>query len=124
MTTYLSIDVATKSLAIGIYKINKFAEHDIDKIIEPIMMNVFDLVDGKTSKESMIDEKARALKLVLDEVDTYLATPYEVLIEYQMNANYMSNAIFNMIIYHYASKAPIHTIKPSLKNSIHLHQNI
>lgn len=124
MTTYLSIDVATKSLAIGIYRINKFSEHEIDKNIEPMLMNVYDLADGKTSKESMIDEKAKALKLVLDDVDTHLITPYTVLIEYQMNANYMSNAIFNMLIYHYACKAPIHTIKPSLKNSIYLHQKL
>lgn len=127
MTIYLSIDVATKSLAIGIYKINRVdlsTEETINHIVEPIFMNVFDLADGKAAKSITIDDKARALKAVLDEVDTYLSEPYTTLIEYQMNANHQSNAVYNMLIYHYAHKSSIHTIKPSLKNTLYSHQQL
>jgi len=127
MTTYLSIDVATRSLAIGIYKINSndtSSEETINNIIEPILMNVYDLGNGKTAKETSIEDKAKALKIVLDEVDTHLTGPFETLIEYQMNANHMSNAIYNMLVYHYASKSIIHTIKPTLKNTIYLHKKL
>lgn len=127
MAIYLSIDVATKSLAIGIYKINiedMSSEETIDNIIEPILMNVYDLGNGKNAKDTSIEDKARALKLVLDEVDKHLIEPFSTLIEYQMNANHMSNAIYNMIVYHFASKSTIHTIKPTLKNTIHLHKSL
>jgi len=127
MTTYLSIDVATRSLAIGIYKINRVdlnTEEVIDHIIEPIYMDVFDLADGKAAKLMTIDDKARALKIVLSGIDTHLIEPYITLIEYQMNANHQSNAVYNMLIYHYASKSPVHTIKPSLKNTLYCHQQL
>lgn len=127
MTTYLSIDVATRSLAVGIYKINSIdlvTEDSTDHIVEPIAMHVYDLADGKTSKEMSIEDKAKALKLVLDGVDLVLPDIFVTLIEYQMNANHMSNAIYNMLVYHYASKSKIYTIKPSLKNSIYCHPHL
>ena len=123
MTTYLSIDVATKSLAIGLYQIHDI--DDIDNKIVPLAMDVFDLDSEKKSKDMTIDDKAKALKLVLTTFDKFIPdTPFQVLIEYQMNANHMSNAIFNMIVYHYAGIAPIHTVFPSLKNSIYLHSSL
>lgn len=144
MTIYLSIDVATKSLAIGIYQINSIdltTEESLDNNIVPIMMNVYDLGNGKNAKDTSIDDKARALKLVLDSVDTYLILdsadplydtnstdiqfiPFITLIEYQMNANHMSNAIYNMLMYHYAPKSIVHTIKPTLKNTIYCHNKL
>jgi hypothetical protein len=124
MTTYLSIDVATKSLAIGLYNIDK-NHTDLDMIINPIAMNVYDLDPSKSAKNMTVDDKARALKLVLTEFDTHIPdVQFIVLIEYQMNANHMSNVIFNMIVYHYAGRAPIHTVFPSLKNSIYLHRSL
>lgn len=71
-----------------------------------------------------IDEKACALKLVLIDFDKHLPHNFIVLIEYQMNANHMSNAIFNMIVYHYAGRAAIHTVFPSLKNSIYMNNKL
>ncbi len=127
MPVYLSIDVATKSLAIGIYKIIQIdltSEEAIDSIIDPILMNVYDLGDGRSAKDISIDDKARALRIVLDEIDTHLTEPFITLIEYQMNANHMSNAIYNMLIYHYASKSVIHTIKPMLKNTLYCHNRL
>lgn len=124
MTTYISIDVATKSLAIGLYHIDT-SQSDIDMIIDPIAMNVYDLDATKSAKDMKVDDKARSLKKVLTEFDQLLTTnTFTVLIEYQMNANHMSNIIFNMIVYHYADRATVHTVYPSLKNSIYLHTNL
>lgn len=125
MTIYLSIDVATKSLAIGLYKINSIDYDNLNDFITPIAMNVYDLDPTKTAKEMNINDKAIALKKILTEFDEHINNnKIIVLIEYQMNANYMSNSIYNMIIYHYAGRADIHTVFPSLKNSIYMHKNL
>jgi hypothetical protein len=124
MSTYLSVDVATKSLAIGLFRIET-THSDIDMIIHPIAMNVYDLDPSKSAKEMTVDDKARSLKKVLTEFDQLLPVgAFTVLIEYQMNANHMSNIIFNMIVYHYADRATVHTVFPSLKNSIYLHSSL
>lgn len=132
MKTYLSIDVATKSLAIGIYTIGKLDKtniKDADYIrsqIHPHLMKVFDINDGQKVKDTTIISKSQSLKLVLNEIDTNL-TPFEtvnVLIEYQMNANHLSNAILNMIVYHYANTYPICIIKPTWKNTIAFREDL
>lgn len=125
VNTYLSIDVATKSLALGIYTIDSSSEN-VDNRIVPIALNVVDLNPEKKSKEMKVHEKAILLKKVLSTFDAHIPNDsiFEVLIEYQMNANHMSNAIFNMIAYHYAGRAVVHTVFPSLKNSIHFHSNL
>lgn len=124
MSTYLSIDVATKSLAIGLYHIDSTLT-DMDMIIDPIAMNVYDLDPNKSAKNMTVDDKARSLKKVLTEFDQLIPdNKFVVLIEYQMNANHMSNIIFNMIVYHYADRATVHTVFPSLKNSIYLHHSL
>ncbi len=126
-TTYLSIDVATKSLAIGIYEINvDNIDENIDLFIKPVIMNIHDLNPEKNAKDMNIDDKAKSLKKILNNYDQYIKENVEVnvLIEYQMNANYMSNAIYNMIIYHYANLAKIHVVHPTLKNSIYFNKNL
>lgn len=63
MTTYLSIDVATKSLAIGLYCITDLnidqetkskseldCVNDLNKRIVPLILNVFDLNKSKNQK--------------------------------------------------------------------------
>ncbi len=123
MTTYLSIDVATKSLALGIYKID--ASADTDQIIIPIAMQVHDMNPNKLAKTMSVGEKAASLKRILNTFDEHIPSgEFVVLIEYQMNANHMSNAIFNMIVYHYATRAPIHTVYPAQKNTICLHPKL
>ncbi len=131
MPTYLSIDVATKSLALGIYQIAYDvcealrSPDSIDSMVMPIAMQVHDLDPSKSAKEITISAKATALKEILTRFDAHLPSgEFIVLIEYQMNVNHMSNAIFNMLVYHYAGRAPVHTVFPSLKNSIHLHPSL
>ncbi len=141
-TTYISIDVATKSLAIGIYKLRSFNNiignapiNDKEKLdcycndsIQILYMNVFDINNGAKTRDTTIETKAKSLKNTLYLIDEFMNTINEldikVLIEYQMNANHISNAIFNMIVYHFANKYPIHIVKPSLKNTIALHPKL
>ncbi len=137
--TYISIDVAIRSLAIGVYRMKPFKNIDsykcdnaiemndqLDSIIQPLFMKVFDINHGTKAKETTIIEKANALKYTLTIVDEEISQDIIndniiVLIEYQMNANHGSNAIFNMIMYHYANRYPIEIIKPSWKNMVALH---
>ena len=143
MTTYISIDVATKSLAIGIYSMNlnlktksnindheniSFIErmHKIDTLIVPLFVNVFDIAKGKNAKDTNIFDKAGSLKEVLTSIDSMMKSLLVesniiVLVEYQMNANHLSNSIYNMIIYHYSNVYPIHIMMPAKKNKIYLH---
>ncbi len=134
-STYLSIDVATKSLAIGVYRIGDTKvtseelpeESMLDAIIEVVKLGVYDLSGNLTAKEVPIHDKAIALKAVLREYDFLFEeprAPITVLIEYQMNANHMSNAVFNMLVYHFAGLAEVKTVFPSLKNSIYLHPDL
>ncbi len=140
-TTYLSIDVATKSLAIGLYRFRSFVNISggvpegiaasnayCDESIQLLHMNVFDINDGAKLKDTSAIDKACSLKRTLIEYDTNTNLSQldnvVVLIEYQMNANHCSNAVFNMIVYHYAGSYPIHVVKPSLKNTIALHPSL
>ncbi len=140
MPTYISIDVATKSLAIGIYRMMSFKniQHDkdpiklnsyLDSLIQPLMMNVYDLNKGSKLKDTSIHAKAISLKDTLASVDKTVDAccsddEIVVLIEYQMNSNHTANAIFNMVMYHYAGRYPIHTMRPSWKNTISFHPEL
>lgn len=139
-TTYISIDVATRSLALGAYTMKSFNRFDrmddpvrfneyMNSIIVPIKMDVVDINAGQKTKETSICDKATALKEALCSFDLSIENQISennvhVLIEYQMNANHMSNAIFNMILYHYSGKYPIDIVKPSWKNTIALHPKL
>lgn len=133
MKSYVSIDVATRSLAIGVYNtelLDKTLIRDskdssyLCSSIEPILMNVYDINEGKNAKDTSSVEKAIALKKILHQVDEFIkGKVYEnvlILIEYQMNANHLSNSILNMIVYHYAGRYPVEIIKPTWKNTIAL----
>lgn len=141
-TTYISIDVATRSLAIGVYQMRSFSNLShhaptdpvelntyLDSLLVPRVMNVYDINGGAKVKETTGAAKAAALKSVLLTLDEELSSFLQnsprrdviVLIEYQMNANHGANAIFNMIVYHYADRYPVEVIKPSWKNTIALH---
>lgn len=140
-TTYISIDVATRSLALGAYEMksfNHFERYDdpiqfndyMNSLIIPIKMNVVDINSGCKTKDTSISEKAIALKQALTSFDNSIheyiskAQSVCVLVEYQMNANHGANAIFNMIVYHYSGKYPIEVMKPSWKNTIALHPKL
>jgi hypothetical protein len=138
-TTYISIDVATRSLAIGVYRMKPFAPMDsymdadpvimndnLNGIITPILMDVFDINDGAKTKETSAEAKAISLKRVLESVDSDIAASLVgqdvvILVEYQMNSNYVSNSVFNMIVMFYAGRYPIEVIPPSWKNTICVH---
>lgn len=135
---YVSIDVATRSLAMGAYRMSPFvgigqgapSSEDpgalnayLNGIIQPVRMEVYDINKGLRVKETSISVKAAALKQTLEQFDAAVAAELPadattVLVEYQMNANHGSNAIFNMIVYHYAGRYPVEVIKPTWKNTI------
>jgi hypothetical protein len=144
-TNYISIDVATKSLAVGLYRTrsfvnmlnsdklpNQIVELDLhlDSIVQPLSMNVYDINHGAKVKDTSVASKAASLKQTLNRFDADIAhhliddIKTVVLIEYQMNANHLSNAIFNMIVYHYADRYDIQVMKPSWKNTIALHPKL
>lgn len=135
MRTFISVDVATKSLAVGVYQLppldkGKVEDGDyICSMVNPLLMKVYDINSGAKVKDTTIHHKAVALKQTLTEVDDTICdwiadADVTVLIEYQMNANHLSNAIFNMILYHYAGRYPVEVIKPSWKNTIALHSTL
>lgn len=136
--TYISIDVAVRSLAIGVYKLKPFKSFDslqtedmiatnkkFNSIVDPVLMRVIDINDGTNTKDTTIISKAISLKTILTQIDSdienQITNDTMVIIEFQMNANVGANAIFNMITFHYADKYPIEIIKPSWKNTITLH---
>ncbi len=141
-TDYISIDVATKSLAMGLYRFRSFNNmlHEIpvnivernqylDSCVQPLVMNVYDINAGEKVKDTSISAKAASLKSTLMAFDNSISQyigdhPTIVLIEYQMNANHLSNAIFNMIVFHYSDKFTIEVVKPSWKNTIALHPRL
>lgn len=138
-TTYISIDVAVRSLAIGVYRLKPFVAIDtykdsnpetmdtkLNSIIVPIRMQVVDINHGEKTKETSVVEKAVALKTILQQLDDEIHEEIMndhvcVLVEYQLPSNHGANAIFNMLVMHYATNYPIHVMKPAWKNTISLH---
>jgi hypothetical protein len=99
---------------------------NLNGIVTPILMDVFDINDGAKTKETSAEAKAISLKRVLESVDSDIAASLVdqdvvVLVEYQMNSNYVSNSVFNMIVMFYAGRYPIEVIPPSWKNTICVH---
>lgn len=140
-TTYISIDVAVRSLAIGVFRMKPFRDIDtyknvdpqtwnsaMDEIIHPITIRVFDLNAGQNTKDTTAETKAIALKTALTELDETNREDLKgrvcVLVEYQLNANYTANSIFNMLVYHYAGRYPVEIIKPAHKNTVYLHPRL
>lgn len=138
-STYISIDVAVRSLAIGVYRLKKINSIDsykdsdpiamndnLNSIIQPIHMKVYDINEGSKVKDTSIIDKGIALKNTLKGMEEVIKPSIEgdniaVLIEYQMNANHGANAIFNMICFHFCDRYPIHIMKPAMKNKISFH---
>ncbi len=140
--TYISIDIAVRSLAIGVYRMKSFHNMDqyknddakvmndnLNSIVQPLLMRVIDINHGAKTKDTSIAAKAVALKETLTQIDSTIKDDIvddkiTVLIEYQMNSNHGANAIFNMIMYHYAGTYPIEVMKPSWKNTVALHPQL
>ena len=117
----------------------------LDTLIQPLVLDVVDLIPGKKVKETDVILRANRLRGYLQYVDeTYMCgisdlEPYHVLVEYQMGPNNKSNSVCSQILYHYATsddgfknvelrdssntnvqKYTVEIIGPSLKNKINL----
>ncbi|POM68737.1 Polyprotein [Phytophthora palmivora] len=102
---------------------------NLNSIVQPLVMRVVDINHGAKTRDTSITEKAVALKKTLTATDAEIKDAIAndrvvTLIEYQMNANHGSNAIFNMIMYHFAGSYPVEVVKPSWKNTIALHPQL
>lgn len=147
---YLSFDVATKSLATSLLKINdyknnirnikiesindlKMFETKLDNTIEYVYYNVEDLIPGKKLKDTEIIERTNNLKKYLKKVNNVINILRErdtiekiyLLIEYQLSSNYNANAIYNQIIYEFCDNIfEIHIINPAYKNRIYFSKEL
>lgn len=148
---YLSIDCANKSLAIGFYqlnlnnwqknlicilnnnnlsneeKINNSHNFLNNNIINIIFLKVIDLIPHKKLKDTTLIERSIQLKYHIDKIQKQIidyidnSEKITILIEYQMNANDKSRAIYNQLIYAFADPElyQIEIVKPTLKNEIY-----
>jgi hypothetical protein len=120
----------------------------LDTLIQPLVLEVVDLIPGKKLKETDVILRANRLRGYLKYVDeTHLNNipdlgVYHVLVEYQMGPNNKSNSVCSQILYHYAANdtgfkstlsennltdntqaarvCNVEIIGPSLKNKINL----
>ena len=120
----------------------------LDTLIQPLVLDVVDLIPGKKVKETDVILQANRLRGYLTYVDeTHMRgipdlEPYHVLVEYQMGPNNKSNSVCSQILYHYTTpdngfknvesrdatntntpKCTMEIIGPSLKNKINLDKN-
>ncbi len=132
---YLSIDCATRSLAIGMYSSvsdirSKWAVIDdasIDSLIQIHWIKLIDVTDGKTAKSVDAFTKARSLKQHMREIvelmnQTAKDEKPTLLIEYQMNANDKSRAVYNQLVYEFCDLCDIVCMPPALKNTVYLNK--
>lgn len=145
---YLSIDCANKSLAIGLYVINNIQNWDkslldilktvnnggsidlinnfLDNIINIKFLKVVDLIPNKKVKDTNIIERTIILKKYINDIKTQIKeitnNKISVLIEYQMNSNDKSRAVFNQLLYAFGDTElySLHIINPCLKNKVYL----
>lgn len=146
---YLSIDCANKSLAIGLYNlsldvwklnllqiltdsvdsnIDKLTKANtyLDSVVEFDFLKVIDLIPNKKVKETSLIERTLQLYKYISEIQIYIDNMklneiVNVYIEYQMNANDKSRAVYNQLIYAFAddTKYSVKVVVPTLKNKIY-----
>jgi len=95
-------------------KINKI----YDSVFDIQYLDVFDLIPGIKFNKSSVDQRTKGLKKVLKQFDKKYPSLDLVLIEYQMCQNFKSNELFSQIYFHYSDKCPVHSVGPSLKNTL------
>lgn len=145
---YLSIDCANKSLAVGLYVINNIQNWDtelldvlkkvnnngqlelinnfLDTVIDIKFLEVVDLIPNKKVKDTNIIERTILLKHYINNIKHRVSEitddKVSVLIEYQMNSNDKSRAVFNQLIYAFSDIElySIHIVNPTLKNKVYL----
>lgn len=106
---YLSFDCASKSLGIALVT-------DDEKLL---IYKTVNLIEDKMLKETDTLYRSIQLKKFLNEFDKLYTKDqnFNVLIEYQMNANDKSREIYHYLIYHY-NEYPVHLVNPGLKNKL------
>lgn len=114
----IGIDCGIKSFAITITKIDK-------KKISIICMNVYDLLENKTTKKMILSDNIRIasnLKKKLENIEKiYIEKLNEkkkniiILIEFQLGINIKSKTISSYCIYHFCDKYDVKIIFPGLK---------
>ena len=122
----------------------KLIDKLIDDLINPVFLDVVDLIPGKKVKDVDVAVRAASLKGYLCFLDRLAninsndTEPWDVLMEYQMGPNDQSRNVGSQILYHYSQPkieyksanlqnssyiAPtrqinVHIVGPSLKNTI------
>jgi hypothetical protein len=154
MIKIISIDAATKSLAIACLEFNNiyqqieeiikliktnFNESTLEKcneILNPINIKSLDVIDlipnQKVSKCNIIEISYELMKYIhnftknLQECK-WFDNSVHIVIEYQMGPNRKSGDIQTQLIYHFLQFLPIkniHIIRPSLKNKLYFPKDI
>jgi hypothetical protein len=135
---YLSIDCATRSLAVGFYScisnvrsvLSSPTEGDLDSAIQVHWINLIDLTDGKKATDVSALDKARSLKSHMTKIKKQVHDTigeemrYNILIEFQMNVNDKSRAVYNQLLYEFCDCGDIVCMPPALKNTVYLHKGL
>ena len=118
----------------------------ISTIMEPLVLDVVDIIPGKKIKDTTVIERSNRLSGYLNMIDSVIEqyaqntrddTPIQVLVEYQMGPNDKSRNVGSQILYHYSTpdigffsanfttdlykpinKYQVAIVGPSLKNKI------
>ena len=96
----------------------------LNNLIQPIYVDVVDLIPGKKLKETDLILRSNRLKGYLSNIDniTRNFNKFHVLVEYQMGPNNKSNNVFSQILYHYGSIDIKFTNTNSVNNPINTGQ--
>lgn len=147
---YLSFDPANKSLAVGLYYINpdwqsnykyifnnltidnlEQSNNDLDQLIQILYLDVIDMMPNRKVEDVSLIERSLLLKQTLTRINTKISefnidSIINVCIEYQLNLNNKSLAVYSQLIYEYSdiNKYKIKCIKPSMKNSITINKDL
>jgi hypothetical protein len=88
----------------------------ISTVMEPIILDVVDIIPGKKIKDTTVTERSNRLSGYLNMMDSVIdplynseknthgiKTPIQVLVEYQMGPNDKSRNVGSQILYHYST---------------------
>ena len=151
--SYLSIDCANKSLAIGFYTLNLnnwkqnllsilqnktlnyedkliLSNNLLDNVVNINFLQVIDLIPNQKVKETSLIDRSIQLKFYITKIKNDIENKSDdiinIFIEYQMNANDKSRCIFNQLIYAFSDTNlyKISVVIPTLKNKIYFSEEL
>lgn len=151
----ICFDPAIKFLGYVMVKYQTIQKYELDKVktldeLNTLIDNMFnivsmDVIDLNVSKSTGLENRTKALKNVLYNIDSTLPKPDIVLIEKQMKKNNITNLISGQIIYHYTNfnhacksltkntqiisggsfdKVIVKLVSAASKNSVYLHDTL